>query len=77
MIFEHPSLSNRLSSPAETVHYPEFESGVVKIQDQKLNLLTENEKKAVSSLLIEVAAQNTVKSEHGIFLQIDYWKSVH
>ena len=46
-----PSLASHLAKDAAVVANPSFESGIVKIQNQKENRLTESEKRACERFL--------------------------
>lgn len=59
MMLAFPNTVNRLWPNADIVHYPEFESAIVKVQNQKLGELSDSEKNSIVALLL-VDSQNSV-----------------
>lgn len=62
VICKYPEIRARLNSHAQIVHQPDFESAVCKIQDRKVELLTEEERHCVKDLRKQAATKELAES---------------
>ena len=63
MIEKYPEIQSRLSPTTNILYDVAFESGIVKIQDQKMSQLTEDEKNAVGKMCASTANATVVEKD--------------
>ncbi|KAH9135203.1 hypothetical protein AeRB84_019283 [Aphanomyces euteiches] len=65
IISEYPDTCRRLSSLAEIVHYPDFESGIVKIQSREESLMSDGEIASVSTMVARACEHENAPAAAG------------